>query len=58
MTEVRIYPDHDKIVVTHELADDNDVLLELVSDHEEWRDEEYAYYRMSLSEFMQLLQKQ
>ena len=52
MTEIRIYPEHDKIVVTHQKSDPDDVLTELVSAYKEWKDDEWEYYRMSLSEFM------
>ena len=58
MTEIRVYPEHDKIVVTHELSDPNDVLIEMVSEHKEWEDDGYAYYRMSLHEFMEKLRQQ
>lgn len=55
MTEIRVYPEHDKIVVTHEVSDPDDVLIELVSEYKEWQDDGYAYYRMPLHEFMEKL---
>ena len=52
MTELRIYPEHDKIVITHERSDKHDLLLDIVGKYEEWHDDEWTYYRMPLSEFM------
>lgn len=57
MTEIRIYPEHDKIVVTHECSDPDDALIEMVSAYKEWEDDGYEYYRMPLSDFMKNFKK-
>ena len=55
MTEIRVYPEHNKVVVTHDLSECKDPVLEVVAEHKEWQDEGYAYYRMPLTEFMEQL---
>ena len=55
MTEIRIYEDHNKIVVTREKTDNYDKLHELVANALDWQDEQWEYYRLPLDEFMHTL---
>ena len=57
MTEIRVYPEHDKIVVTHEVSDPDDAIIQIVSEYKEWSEDGYEYYRMSLHEFMEKLRQ-
>lgn len=61
MTEIRIYEDHDKIIISSETSSPNDKLFELAiaaGIEEEWNDGEWSYRRGSLSKFMSLLRKE
>jgi len=52
MTEIRIYEEHNKVVVCREKSAKEDRLHELVKNNLDWQDESYEYYRLPLDEFM------
>lgn len=55
MTEIRIYEDHNKVVIAREVSAPTDKLFEAI-DYEEaiesWRDDEWEYIRYPLDKFM------
>lgn len=60
MTEIRIYEDHNKVVICAETKNMYDRLFEIREDpscEEEWHDEEWTYMRMPLTEFMKHVQR-
>ena len=61
MTEIRMYEEHDKIVITSETNVPHDKLFDIAAEAdivEEWNDGGYTYRRGSLSKFMSLLEKE
>ena len=55
MTEIRIYEEHNKVVVCREKTAKEDKLHELVKHALDWQDDTYEYYRLPLDEFMNTL---
>ena len=54
VTEIRIYEDHNKVVVCSETGV-TDKLLDLLDYDDYWKDDEWTYVRMPLDVFMQRL---
>lgn len=61
MTEIRIYEDHNKVVVAAETKNMYDKLFIALSDipecEEEWHDEEWTYMRLPLDKFMSAIKE-
>ena len=60
MTNIRIYEDHNKVVIEAESKNMYDKLfevLELSSCEREWKDEDWTFVRLPLDEFMYWLRK-
>ena len=53
MTEIRIYPEDNLAVISHEVEDKNDILFKTADlAFDGWRDREWEYYRISLTDLM------
>lgn len=52
MTEIRIYEEHNKVVVCREKSAKQDRLHDIVKHALDWQDDSYEYYRLPLDEFM------
>ena len=52
MTEIRIYEEHNKVVLCKEKNTPMDKLHDIVKNNLDWQDDSYEYYRMPLDKFM------
>lgn len=60
MTEIRIYEEHNKIVITGETGKMYDKIFQIAADsniEEQWHDSEWTYLRGDLDKFMEVLLK-
>jgi len=58
MTELRIYPEKNLVVLSHQVTDEYDPLLDVVSlSSDRWRDDEWEYGKYPLDKFMDFISR-